>query len=387
MRIQTGPEPRLLSPTRGTGLHRVLATKCDENSVLKRILKWCIANTGWKPVPQRGFKLLRRKLALAGSLLSLLLMTGCASSSGPSEGPRALSTSSVDSWDYKGDPGWKLGTSHYSIFTTIKDNDVRSMLPQVMEGAYSLYLQLVPGVPLSTRPMDCFIFNERMEFNEYTKGATGKDSAIYLQIRRGGYALGDRYVSYYIGVNNTASVAAHEGWHQFVARNFKGRLPPFLEEGLATTFEGVEFKENLPRWNVGINPLRADGLRRSIDAKNLWPTELLIRTHAGEVVNRTGEKIDAYYSQCWAFAKFLREAEGGKYAPALRLWLAETAAGTVYDPSHTHNRAGLPWNPGAVKPMLEHYLGMSLPEIDKAYQAYMNKVAFEEYPKQWNLSQ
>jgi len=47
----------------------------------------------------------------------------------------------------------------------------------------------------------------------------------------------------------------------------------------------------------------------------------------------------------------------------------------------------LPWNPGAVKPMLEHYLGMSLPEIDKAYQTYMNKVAYEEYPLQWHLSQ
>ena len=373
----------------GTGFQPVLEGKCgDKLLIFTSPLNHYATNTGWKPVPRWDLRSAASKLTLSALILCLLTIAGCSSPSGGQwDGPRALSTSSVDSWDYRGDPGFKLGTSHYAIYTTIKDNEVRAMLPQVMEGAYALYLQLVPGVPLSTRPMDCFIFNERMEFNDYTKGATGKDSIIYLQIRRGGYALGDRYVSYYIGVNNTASVAAHEGWHQFVARNFKGRLPPFLEEGLATTFEGVEFKENLPRWNVGINPLRADGLRRTLDAKNLWPTELLIRTHAGEVVNRTGEKIDAYYSQCWAFAKFLREAEGGKYAPALRLWLAETAAGTVYDPTHSHIRAGLPWNPGAVKPMLEHYLGMSLPEIDKAFQTYMNKVAYEEYPLQWHLSQ
>lgn len=326
------------------------------------------------------------KLGLAGILLGLLAAAGCATRPGGDwAGPQVLSTSSVDGWQYKGETGWKLGTPHYTIYTTIQMDDVRSMLPQLMEGAYAQYLQLVPGVPLSSKPMDCYIFYERREFNDYTKDSTGKDSQIYLQIRRGGYSLGDRYVSYYIGVNGTASVAAHEGWHQFVARNFIGRLPPFLEEGIATTFEGVEFKDNLPRWNVAINPLRAQALRKAVDEKTLWPTEQLIRTHAGVVVKMQGEKIDAFYSQCWAFAKFLREADGGKYAPALRMWLAETAAGTVYDPTHTHNRAGLPWNPAAVKPMLEHYLGMSLPEIDAAFQAYMRKVVYEEYPLQWNL--
>ena len=185
-------------------------------------------------------------------------------------------------------------------------------------------------------------------------------------------------MSYNLGLNSTASVAAHEGWHQFASRNFKGRLPPFFEEGLATTFEGVDFKDNLPRWNTAINPLRAQALRRTLEEKHMLPLEFLIRTHAGEVVKQGGEAIDAFYSQSWAFAKFMREAEGGKYAPALRLWLAETAAGTVFDPSHSHTRAGLPWNPAGVKPMIEHYLGMSLPDIEKAYLKYVRKVVYEE---------
>jgi hypothetical protein len=323
----------------------------------------------------------------AGIVLGLLSFAGCGGQQpGRWDGPQALSTSSIDSWQYKGENGWKIGTPHYTIFTTIAKEEVRAMLPQVMEGAYAQYRQLVPGVPLSDRPMDCYIFYERMEWNDFTKSTTGRDAAVYLQIRRGGYALQDRYVAYYIGVNGTASVAAHEGWHQFVSRNFKGRLPPFLEEGLATTFEGVEFKDNLPRWNTAVNPLRAQALRRTMDEKHLWPTEQLIRMHAGEVVNQTGEKIEAFYAQCWAFAKFLREADGGRYTPALRRWLAETADGTVFDPSHSHNRAGMPWNPGAVKPMLEHYLGMPLPEIDRAFQAYMKKVAYDDYHLQWHLN-
>jgi hypothetical protein len=328
------------------------------------------------------------RIAAAAGVVALLPLGGCSSEpqqAGQWDAPPRLSTSSVDTWEYKGSPGWRLNTPHYAIFTTIAKDDVREMLPQVMEGAYRQYVQLVPNVPLSNKPMECYVFFGRREWDEFTRATTGKDAHIYLQIRRGGYALHDRYVAWYIGPVATASVAAHEGWHQFVARNFKGRLPPFLEEGLATTFEGVEFQNDLPRWNPSLNPLRAQALRRTIDEKHLWPTEQLIRMHAGEVVNQSGEKIEAFYAQCWAFAKFLREGDGGKHAAALRQWLQETADGTVYDPSRSHTRVGLPWNPGAVKPMLEHYLGMELPEIDAAYQAYMRHVVYEEYPKQWHL--
>jgi hypothetical protein len=29
---------------------------------------------------------------------------------------------------------------------------------------------------------------------------------------------------------------------------------------------------------------------------------------------------------------------------------------------------------------------MSMPEIDKAFQAYMHRVAYDEYPAQWDLA-
>jgi len=30
-------------------------------------------------------------------------------------------------------------------------------------------------------------------------------------------------------------------------------------------------------------------------------------------------------------------------------------------------------------------MGMSLPEIDKAYNAYMRKIVYDDYPLQWHL--
>jgi hypothetical protein len=33
------------------------------------------------------------------------------------------------------------------------------------------------------------------------------------------------------------------------------------------------------------------------------------------------------------------------------------------------------WNPNSARPMLEHYLGMPLDEIERAYRAYVARIA------------
>jgi len=296
-----------------------------------------------------------------------------------------LSTASVQAWNFRlGEQGRKLLSPHYLIYTTINDDEVTSLLTQVMEGALVQYQKVAPGTDRSEAPMECYIFERRSEWEGFTTANT-RDAKIYLQIRRGGYAVGDKYVAFYIGRIATASVAAHEGWHQYVSRHFIGRLPPFVEEGLACMFEGISWKdETLPRWNLSINLVRVQALRKSVETNKLWPLEKIVAMHAGEVVEENGEKVDAFYAQAWCFAKFLYEGENGRFRPALQKWLAETANGTVYDPTGSHTKANKPWNRSAVKPMLEHYLNLDFATIDKLYQAYLRKVAYDEYSAQWN---
>ena len=323
-------------------------------------------------------------------LCALALIGGCQSKRatlGQWEGPQLLSTSSIEAWSFRGEPARRIRSKNYVIYTTIDDEEVLTLLPQVMEGALEQYRKVAPGVSQSESPMECYVFARRLEWEAHTKQYTGQDSGIYLQIRRGGYAIRDKYVAYYIGRHATASVAAHEGWHQYVARHFVGRLPPFVEEGLACMFEGIGWQghdESLPRWNLSINQVRVQALRRSFETSKLWPLDKLVTMHAGEVVEENGERVDAFYAQAWAFAKFLYESENGRFRPHLQRWLADTASGKVFDPSKTHARAGGPWNRNAVKPMLEHYLGMDFGAIDRLFQAYMRRVAFDEYSAQWN---
>jgi hypothetical protein len=327
---------------------------------------------------------LRKLFARLGFGVGLLII-GCSQATlGKWEGPEQPAPTKVTQWAFGEEKAKLLESTHYNVYTTIKEDEVLDLLPQVMEGALSMYQQIAPGVVMSDRHMECFIFRWRSEWDEYTQKYAGTDAKIYLQIRSGGYTIYDRYVAYYIGREGTFAVAAHEGWHQFAGRHFKGRMPPFLEEGLACMFETISWKDHLPRWNLSVNTQRAQTLRKAIDAKDLWPLEKLISMHAGDIVGESNDRIDAFYAQCWAFAKFLYEGENGKYRPALQKWLAETAAGTVYDPTKSHARAIAPWNRKAVRPMLEHYLGMELPEIDQAFNTYMKKVAYDELSGQWH---
>jgi len=316
-------------------------------------------------------------------LITSVLLNGCTGTQ--LQGPTAPAVTHSEPWSYGDDDGVLIHTDHYNIYTTIRDPDIRRRLADVMEGALGEYQRIAPGVPLTNRPMDCYFFRNREEWVDYTRRHTGADAYIYLQIGRGGYTVRDWYVGYYLGSTAaTMSVAAHEGWHQFASRHFKGRLPPFLEEGIATMFEDITWSDDLPRWNLAINRSRLQSLRAAVEGKYLYPLPELAQKHAGNVVAQADNRVEAFYGESWAFATFLWEADNGKYRPILRKMISDIADGSAYDPSGVHRNAYAPWNPAGVKPLLEHYLGMSLEEVDAEYQKYVRKVAFDDYAAQWN---
>lgn len=322
---------------------------------------------------------------VAFSLLIAAVLTGCTAPLGKWTGPETAAPFSAEPWSYNGEPGKVLRTAHYLIHTTITDPQSQDRLAQIMEGGNAQYRSFAGDFPTSEELLRCYVFARRQEWADFTQRNTGADASIYLQISRGGYTIGDWFVSYSIGEksNHSYSVAAHEGWHQFVARHFKTRLPPFLEEGTACMFETVEFVNDLPRWNTSINPARVLALRNTIDEGKLWPLEKLITMHAGDVVRLPGDRIEAFYSQSWAFARFMCEYNKGEYLPAFRRMLADTARGDPNDTTQAVRKALNLWSPASVKPLLERYLGKQMGEIDREYQQFIRHVAFEQLQAQW----
>jgi hypothetical protein len=347
----------------------------------------------------------RLTVALTGALL--VLLTGCTNSApiGKWTGLREPAATTAAPWSYGPAQGETLESEHYRLYSTIPNANARQQLIQLLESALLAYRATTPGVvearqaeaasePGAARKMDCYVFADRAQWMDFTRRKTGADARIYLQITRGGYTIGEWFVAYLTAERDTWSVTAHEGFHQYCARYFKGRLPPCLEEGLATTFENVHWEQvgdrKLPRLNPMVNPVRAQGLRTILETTRRkdgtgagFALEELIRMHAGQVVSASNTQIEAFYCQSWAFARFLQEYNNGQYRPAFHQWCLDTATGTVFDPTGTHRRAQPYWDPNAVQPILEHYTNTKLPDLQKQFDEWCHYLAYEEFAKQW----
>jgi hypothetical protein len=64
--------------------------------------------------------------------------------------------------------------------------------------------------------------------------------------------------------------------------------------------------------------------------------------------------------------------------------LADAANGTIFDPTGSHRRSYLPWNPKGVRPMLEHYLNQDLTVTDTGFKQFMTKIAYDEMRLQFS---
>ena len=202
---------------------------------------------------------------LLGLLLALATAGGC-------------SSAKVRSQPWQGGPeaGRTIVTEHYALHTTIEEEGFLAELSRTMEEAHGLYSRLAP-LTRPQRQLHAYVYAYRDEWAEYTESTAGSLAPVYLQIHRGGYAHGDIFATFYHGHPQTLAVCRHEGWHQYVASGFVRRLPPFIEEGLATLFEaGFEngnVAEPLPN---GTRQLRlAEAVRR----RRAWPLRELLGMH------------------------------------------------------------------------------------------------------------
>lgn len=321
------------------------------------------------------------------------VVAGSGGALGPWTGPTSRAVVSRKPWSYTSANGQTaagevIESESFRLYSTIPDGVTRERLVQVLEASMVEYRRLAPTAGPATRPMDSWVFETRAQWMDFTRRTLGKEAPIYLQIIRGGYTIDDRFVSHYTADIPTWSTTAHEGFHQFASMYFKGRLPPFLEEGLSTTFEEVKWSsrdrtKSLPRLNPRVNPQRALDLRTAMEKRATWPLEELVRLHPGLLLSRPGVQISSFYAQSWAFARFLQEYDNGKYRAGFARWMADTVAGTVVDPTGTLTIRQQTYSPQAVKPVIEHYTGVDLKTLQAEFTEWCRYLAYTEYDLQW----
>ena len=277
-----------------------------------------------------------------------LCVTGCVGNAGE-----------VVAWPDGPTNGRIVRTEHYDLHTTLSDAVLLDAMADTMERTHKLYEKLAPlperaeeRAGGSDERMEAFIFALRDEWVDHTRETTGRQSRIYLQISRGGYAHDKSFATFYHGGPQTLSVCRHEGWHQYVANGFIRRPPAVLEEGIATLFEGGFDGEDLsrPRMNAG----RLSKLREAVRRQRAWPLAKLLTMDAGDVVGTDGRTIDTFYAQAWALARFL--VSDDDLRPGFRDLLAAYAAGQAAGPTSR---------------VFETYLKVSFDDLSRRYEAYV----------------
>lgn len=258
-----------------------------------------------------------------------------------------------------------LQSDRYELYTSIIDPQRRLELITTLEKAFSAYCDFTGYTPPRDAPrMECYVFQTGAEWAKFTVAQTGALAPVYLQTQRGGYTYGKLFASRDAGVQDTLTVASHEGLHLFIATHFTARPPPFVEEGMACCFESVQRRDDGISIAVGENFARQRRLALALEENRLQPLRKLLAMHAGQVVGLDVLEVETFYSQAWAFIRFLTEGEGGKYRPALLRLIADAQAGRL-------SSDDLPDNPA----MMERYLGTKLEVLQPEYERYVKSLA------------
>lgn len=248
--------------------------------------------------------------------------------------PEALPAFEVahDTWTYGSSTGRRITTPHYLIFTTEDHPVVLDRLPAFCELALHRYRTALSDLPEPGSPLETYVLGTRREWDKLTMQLTGKRASTYLRLDRGGYADKGRAVLYDIGTRDTFSIAAHEGWHQYVQAVFDDPLPVWLDEGIGAYMEGYRWAVDDPTTPVFLpwsNAERFDQLRRAYRAGRLLGLSELLSARPQDLVVRSSEETLDYYAQVWALVHFLEEGEGGRYREETARVLRDAASGEL----------------------------------------------------------
>lgn len=232
-------------------------------------------------------------------------------------------------WTFEDKPGRAIHTRAYSLYTTESQPIITDRLPGFMEAALDAYTQLITPLPRPRERMEMFVMGTRPQWQRLTLYMLGERGKNLTRIERGGFATGGRSFLFDIGAADTMSIASHEGWHQFTQKSFADRLPVWLEEGIASYFEGHRWAGPDVTFLPWANTERFDRLREAAAKRQLLTFDQLLTMTPDQLVQQSNDLAVTYYAQLWALVHFFMEADAGRYRPGLQRLVADAASGQL----------------------------------------------------------
>jgi hypothetical protein len=295
---------------------------------------------------------------------------------------------SVEPWENKYGPGLKLTTDHYEVYTTLLEPLMLSRVPGFVESAYKAYQKQLPE-PVETRfKLPIYLFAKREQWEKFTEVFAGDNAGVYLKIKSGAYCLKDACVTYNIGSDTTFSVLGHEGWHQFNKRHFKYRLPSWLDEGIAMMFEASRYEDGLFTFDPSRNLSRLGGLKLTLAKGKMIPLKVLVGLDPGQAVRISEDTAQAFYSQSYALARFLREDNYGQRLAQYHRMLMGAVEGTWPLTDEAKRIAAdrnipltIEYNRVAGTKLFEYYIGTDFAGLEQQYLLFCKKLVYHVHFK------
>ncbi|MCA9291049.1 MAG: hypothetical protein KDA25_07970 [Phycisphaerales bacterium] len=236
-------------------------------------------------------------------------------------------------WTYggDGDVGEVIETSRFRIHTTARDSRIVDRIGPFMEAALNQYTTTITDLPRPSRAVNTYLFRDRDQWTIKTREVLRNQASDFRNLGRGGFTTGGTAVLYDIGLKDTLSIAAHEGWHQYTQTTFRDPLPLWLEEGVATYMEGFRLSRDGFEFRPWYNWERFGTLRTAVRRGRLIDLEDILEHTPQAFLNEGKNDLLVYYAQGWALVQFLVEGENGRYRPQLERVLRDAAMGTLHD--------------------------------------------------------
>lgn len=279
----------------------------------------------------------------------LMLLAGCVGSPQPGlpSGPSVEQTTATaaepqaklplarfpeEPWRFFNDPGVIITSSYYRVYTTAIDSPTASSLPGDLDRAMNAYLALAPGLRPPARPLEVYMLASPRQYAAATRAFLEEQADAYVRLGEGGYTSRGRAVYRDLGRERTATLAAHEGWHQLTQATFQEQLPVWLEEGIAALMEpareidigGGAVRTPSP-W---ARPPRLERLIRLHDEQRLLPISAFSRIRPTDLLDREESALD-YYAQAWGIAMFLFYGPDEQYSRGVQQAVLDAQAGEL----------------------------------------------------------
>lgn len=305
---------------------------------------------------------------------AMLLAASCSQFSLPTGRSKPVEVTKGD-WSYAGSEGTELRSPHYVLYTTCARKPFVDAMPDFMEACYDAYRDLLPPAKEPAEPMKAYLFQTRSDWERFTTEFSPARAATYLRIRRGGYSERGITVSHYSSQRATLSILAHEGLHQYLEETGRGRIPAWINEGLACYFESFDLVNGRPVFRPERNTLRAPYLREALQRDNLIPLKEILGTNAGAAVHRNAGHVRNYYAQEWSLVLFLLSDESpSTYREGFHKLLNDLGTVTLEQRATSRLNALNNQNLSPGEAVFRVYITEDLDQFQVDYRAYLIKL-------------